>query len=144
MLNRFLWFAKFLLVAYAVVITVAVALAVTVGPFRESLQIWTKARLLETRFKEVDQDRANLVAERDRLLSTIQNLQASFASDQNALQALRELVKNPESEQRLIEANRITEELGRERTVLIAKLNELRLALQACTDEKNAEKTPQP
>lgn len=131
-----------MLVTYAVVVTITVALAVTVGPFRESLQIWTKARLLETQFKEVNQKLVQVEEERERLLTTIQNLQATFTKDQESLLALRELVKNPESEQQLVEANRINEELSRERSVLIAKLNEIRQLLQTCVGEKSAGTTP--
>lgn len=130
------------MVAYAVVVTVAVALAVTVGPFKESLQIWTKARILETKFRESEQEREKLSAERERLLTTVQNLQASFGSDQDTIKALRELVKNPESEQQLVTANRTVEELGRERAILIAKLNELRQQIQTCIDEKKAGTNP--
>lgn len=133
-----------MLVAYAVVITVAVALAVTVGPFKDSLRIWTKARILETKFKESELVRGNLAEERDRLLATIQNLQASFTADQASLEALRELVKNPESEERLVEANRLSDELNRERTVLLSKLNELRQELQVCIDAKKPEAQPAP
>lgn len=140
--SRFSWIARFLLVAYAVVMTAMVALAVTIGPFKESVRIWTQARLLETKFKESEKERGKLEEERERLLVTIKGMQADWTSNQKTIQALRQLVNNPENEQRLVEANRLNEELSRERTILITKLNELRQAVQSCTDEKKAGTPP--
>lgn len=140
--SKFSWIARFFLVAYAVVMTAMVALAVTVGPFKESIRIWTQARLLETKFKESERERERLEEERDRLLLTIKGMQSDWTSNQKTIQALRQLVSNPENEQRLVEVNQLNEELSRERTVLITKLNDLRQAVQSCTDGKQAGTPP--
>jgi predicted transcriptional regulator len=131
--------ARFSLVVYAVLLTGAVTLAVTAGPFQEAFRLWAKAGVTETKFKESERDRKKLEAERDRLLKTIKNLQADWAGAQETIRALRELTQNPDDEQRLVELNRLVERLSQERTVLILKLNELRQAIQT-----SAGKEPEP
>ena len=123
--------ALVLLLVYAVALTGAIFFAVTVGPFQEPFHLWSEVRVLETKLKESEQYRRNLEAERDRLLTTVKNLQADWAGAQEAIRALRELTQNPDSEQRLVELNRLVEKLSQERAILILKLNELRQAIQS-------------
>ena len=121
--------AKYSLAAYAVSLTVVVLLAVTVGPFREPVHFWTETRILGNQLAESEKARGKLETERNRLLVALKNIQADWTRGQETIRALRELTKNPESEQRLVEANKVADKLSQERSVLILKLNELR---QSC------------
>ncbi|MBI2340748.1 MAG: hypothetical protein HYU99_10385 [Deltaproteobacteria bacterium] len=134
--SRFGRIARLLVVVYAVVITVAVALAATIGPFQESFALWTRASILETRLKESQRERGRLEEERTRVLNAIKKLQADWAAGQETIRTLREMTKNPEVEQKLLEANRSVEKSNEERMVLITKLTELQEELKACKSGK--------
>lgn len=118
-----------LLILYAFSLTVVTVLALTVGPFKESVPLWVRLRSFEAELHESQRRQKSLEEERGRLLGAVKSLQADWNTGQETIRALRELVKNPESEQRLVESNRLAEKLGQERSVLIAKLNELRQEL---------------
>ncbi len=129
--------ARASLIAYVVALTIAVAFAVTAGPFQETFRLWAKAGAAETKFKDSERDRKKLEAERDRLVKTIKNLQADWTGAQETIRALRELIKNPEdNEQYLVGLNRAVEKLNQERAVLILKLNELRQAVETCAGKE--------
>src|SRR5262245_12553304 len=96
---------RLLVVIYAVLLTVLVALAVTVGPFQESFQLWGKSSMLETQLKEAQRARNDLAVENTRLLEAMKKLQTEWNTQQETVQALREMTKNPEMEQRVVEAN---------------------------------------
>ena len=128
--------ARLLLAGYVAALTLLVILAVTVGPFQESYHLWTETSALKTRIRESERERKNLGAERDRLLAAVKKLQVDWVAGRETIRALRELTKNPEGEQRLLEANRYADKLSQERAVLIAKLNELRPKIEACENEK--------
>lgn len=126
--------ARITLGIYLVAITGLVVAAVTVGPFREPLQLWSKIRVLESDLRESERLRKPLEEEKNRLLAAVKKLQSDWNTQQETIRALRELIKNPESEQRLVEANRISQKLSQERSVLIAKLNQLRQEIRACAE----------
>lgn len=121
---------------YAVIITALVVLAATIGPFQESYHLWTRASLLESQLKQSQNERSKAVEERDRILAAMKKLQNDWNAQQENIKALRELTKNPEMEQRLVEANALVAKNLEERAVLISKLNELQQEIQACENEK--------
>ena len=129
---------------YAISITVVVILAATVGPFQESFQLWTNSRVLEMKYKESEREREKLNTEKDHLLETVKNLQTDWTAGQETIRTLRELVDNPENEKKLLEANRLAEKLSQERSVLIAKLNDVREEIQACINRKPTAKDTKP
>lgn len=130
--------ARLSLPIYAVTLTVLVALAALFGPFQESHELWTEVSLLEAKYRETERARLSAEAERTRLLSALKDLQVDWAESQETIRTLRELTKNPDMEQKLMEANRLTEKLRQERDLLIVKLSELREEIQA---RQNGKKT---
>ncbi|MBI4412261.1 MAG: hypothetical protein HY541_07245 [Deltaproteobacteria bacterium] len=128
--------ARFFLAVYAVTLTTAVALAVTIGPFAEPFRTWTKARVLETQLEETERERKSLEEERNRLLTAVKNLQAEWARARVTTGTSGVPTESPDIERRLAEANQLAEKLIQERAVLIAKLNELRERIEAKTGEK--------
>ena len=127
--------ARILVVVYALSLTALILAAFTIGPFKESVSLWAKIRTLESDLRESRQKQKSFEEERRRLLIAVKNLRADWTNQQETVRALRGLVKNPESEQRLMEANRLAEKLSQERSVLIAKLNQLRQEIQARDDD---------
>ena len=123
--------ARVALPVYAVVVTGLVALAVTVGPFREPAHFLVTKGLLEANLKNSEREQKKLETERDRLLEAMKKLQTDWRAGQETIRALRELSRDPAMEQRIVEANRTIEKLLQERAVLIATLNEIQKELQA-------------
>jgi len=126
----------FLLFLYAFSLTVVTVLALTVGPFQESVPLWVRLRSIEAELHESQRRQRSLEEERGRLLAAIKSLQADWATQQETIRVLREAVKDPEIERRLLEANRLAEKLGRERSVLIVKLDELQKRIKLLAEEK--------
>lgn len=114
-----------MLVVYAVVLTIMVALALTVGPFGESLNLWAKIRVLESDLRESEKARKSFEEERKRLLTAVKNIQADWVAQRETIRVLQETVANAEKDSRLEEANQLVEKLNQEKAVLITKLNEL-------------------
>lgn len=128
--------ARFLLAGYAAALTIVVALALTVGPFKEPLMLSARIRVLESDLRESKKAQISFEEEKKRLLAAVKNVQASWASQQETLRALRETAKNSENDSRIEEANRLVEKLTQERAVLIAKLNALMQARAAEAEPK--------
>lgn len=128
--------ARLLLAGYAVAVTVAVAFALTAGPFKEPLILMAKIRVLESDLRETKKAQISFEEERKRLLTAIKNVQADWAAQRELARSLRETVINAGNDTRLEEANRLVEKLTQEKTVLIAKLNELMQARAAETEPK--------
>lgn len=129
--------ATVFLMAYALVLTVAIVLAVSMGPLQKSLHLWTQVKVLEAQVQDSTEERKKLDTERNRLLEAIKNLQTDWERGQITIQTLRDLSKNPDVTQKLIEANLVIEKLSEERAVLITKLNELRQEIE--TQKKSAD-----
>ncbi len=133
-----------LLSSYAFGLTIVILLAVSFGPLQESTQLWAKARILETELRESLKETEKLILEKNRLLETVKQLQTDWTSGRETIRTLRTLVDNPESEQKLLEANKLAEKLSQERGVLIAKLNELRKEIEACSKNKSSAQDKEP
>lgn len=129
-------FSILLLVLYASSLTVMTLLAFTVGPFRESVPLWARLRSLESEFQESQRKQKSLEEERGRLLTAVKSLQADWSSQRETIRVLREAVKDPDIERRLLEANRMVEKLNQERAVLIVKLDEIQKKFKLLAEEK--------
>ncbi|MBI4374592.1 MAG: hypothetical protein HY542_06920 [Deltaproteobacteria bacterium] len=125
-----------LLLLYASSLTVMTLLAFTVGPFRESVPLWARLRSLESEFQESQRKQKSLEEERGRLLTAVKSLQADWSSQRETIRVLREAVKDPDIERRLLEANRMVEKLNQERAVLIVKLDEIQKKFKLLAEEK--------
>ena len=128
--------ARFLLAGYAAALTVVVALALAVGPFKEPLMLSARIRVLESDLRESKKAQISFEEERERLLTAVKNVQADWAAQRALTRSLRETVINAENDTRLEEAERLVEKLTQERAVLITKLNELMQARAAETEPK--------
>lgn len=117
--------ARVALAVYAVSLTGVTVLAVTIGPFKDSVPLWVKVRTLETNLQESLKKQTELEEERNRLLTNVKTFHADQLTQQETRRVLQESVKNPELVQKLVEANKKIEKLNSERGILIVKIDEL-------------------
>src|SRR3989338_3481313 len=109
--------ARFLLAGYAAALTVVVALALAVGPFKEPLMLSARIRVLESDLRESKKAQISFEEERERLLTAVKNVQADWAAQRALSRSLRETVINAENDTRLEEAERLVAKLTQERAV---------------------------
>jgi len=133
--------ARIILLIYAISLTGVTVLALTVGPFEDSVPLWVKLRSLESELLESQRKQKPWQEERARLLKAIKSLRADWVTQKESIRVLREVVKNPEIGQKLYEANQLINKLNNERSVLIVKVNQLQqqLLLLVNRQKKGAE-----
>ena len=128
--------AVILLGVYAAGLTVAIAFAVTIGPFKGTADLLVKNRLMELDLQKKEDFSKALQAERDRLLMAVRNLQSDAEVNQASIAALKKNVNRQDAQKDLAEANRMVENLNKERRALLLKLDELRGEIQRIADAR--------